>query len=803
MKHGFVAGLILAALALASTWAGAQTVKTQAQLLTEFQTCAAQGLPAGCLTAARLSDIIASAAPSSMGASVTAAGSSQAGATALTNQVNDVTTVAAGTGVALPTAVAGQQVIVCDDGFNPLLVYPASGASIGALGANNPTSVVVGGCTRLVAMSSTAWRVGAAPGAPYGVNVQSGTTYTFSPTDCLQPVRFTSGSQITATVPSTLLAGCVIDAFQDGLGQIVYVGGGTLELFNSANETASAGQYAKVTITIHNAAIGVLTGSLGVVTNAYYVSTTGSDSNAGTLGAPFATLAKARTAMEGSSTNKWTYVRAGSYSPSSDSSAPGGDCTGNIGNVAFSLGPNDAGETVSFYPADGPGTAIIDGGSTAQGNGLGGFACLYGPTSNIRIVGLQLQHFGWIAFDIYGTSAANAITGTIIEENTIHDTYFHTGGCNTFGAVHNWYFAESTLVKNNYFYNIPHKSVSAFGCSSGMNYTGFTVANNVTIDGCSYYSIGPSYPDCGAYYVADNANASNTGLPKSTGIIFFNNLCRDMAIGSTPPPGGHSMCVYIDDDASNTVEEFNLQYGYMAEECYFIHGGDNDLIEWNICDWGTLTSRYTLGYQPNASGGGPTLATTAAGSGSTLTFSAAPQYTTGFYVYDTTHTSALGTGSYPSGCTVTAYASTTVTLSCSATSVQSGDSISFRDPAVNNVVSQNLIVNNAASVAVPGFYGAADGGYPVQTPQTSAANDFFGYGSTAPDHTGSGGAAADSNPQNVSPQLSGCYVSAPGGAVFQLPIGWPSGGIPGGWGPPGFALSVEATYLPSYPSPTC
>lgn len=73
-------------------------------------------------------------------ASVAAAGSTQAGATALAAQFNIVTSVPAGAGVALPAAVAGAWCKVRNSGANPLLVYPAngSGAAINAEAANAP-----------------------------------------------------------------------------------------------------------------------------------------------------------------------------------------------------------------------------------------------------------------------------------------------------------------------------------------------------------------------------------------------------------------------------------------------------------------------------------------------------------------------------------------------------------------------------------------------------------------------------------------------------------------------------------------
>jgi len=90
-------------------------------------------------------------------AAVSAAGSTQGTATALTTMINNVTTVAASSGVALPTAVAGYIVIVRNGGANALNVYPAAGASINAGADNAAHSLPVGAMIQYVATSTTKW----------------------------------------------------------------------------------------------------------------------------------------------------------------------------------------------------------------------------------------------------------------------------------------------------------------------------------------------------------------------------------------------------------------------------------------------------------------------------------------------------------------------------------------------------------------------------------------------------------------------------------------------------------------------
>ena len=88
---------------------------------------------------------------------VSAAGSTQGTATALTSDLNVVTTVAAGAGVVLQTAVAGKTVRVINKGANPLKVYPASGAAVDALGANVAITIPVDGQASFDGSSATQW----------------------------------------------------------------------------------------------------------------------------------------------------------------------------------------------------------------------------------------------------------------------------------------------------------------------------------------------------------------------------------------------------------------------------------------------------------------------------------------------------------------------------------------------------------------------------------------------------------------------------------------------------------------------
>lgn len=85
--------------------------------------------------------------------SITAAGSSQATATVLTKTINVITSVASGTGVVLPAAVAGQIIYVINDTNSGIVVYPSSGQFIDTQAQNAGFAIGAYGRMQFVAAS--------------------------------------------------------------------------------------------------------------------------------------------------------------------------------------------------------------------------------------------------------------------------------------------------------------------------------------------------------------------------------------------------------------------------------------------------------------------------------------------------------------------------------------------------------------------------------------------------------------------------------------------------------------------------
>ncbi len=89
---------------------------------------------------------------------IAAAGADQAGATAVVADMTYVTDSNGAKGVKLPTAVVGRRIVLKNTVANAnLLVYPATGAQINALGANAAMTAPFGAWVEFLAVSTTLW----------------------------------------------------------------------------------------------------------------------------------------------------------------------------------------------------------------------------------------------------------------------------------------------------------------------------------------------------------------------------------------------------------------------------------------------------------------------------------------------------------------------------------------------------------------------------------------------------------------------------------------------------------------------
>jgi hypothetical protein len=88
---------------------------------------------------------------------ISAAGSTQGTATALTKTFNVISTVGAGQGVKLPSPEAGEILLVANQGANALSVYPDTGHSINNLASNAALSVATDTRRLFFATASNKW----------------------------------------------------------------------------------------------------------------------------------------------------------------------------------------------------------------------------------------------------------------------------------------------------------------------------------------------------------------------------------------------------------------------------------------------------------------------------------------------------------------------------------------------------------------------------------------------------------------------------------------------------------------------
>lgn len=278
-------------------------------------------------------------------------------------------------------------------------------------------------------------------------------------------------------------------------------------------------------------------GSAAVLAAGFYVSPSGSDSNAGTLAAPFLTLEKARTAMQGTGAAKVTYLRGGTYSRT----------------ATLSLGSADTGTTWQYYPPDGYNSAILDCGGVAGRNGI-----VINGGSTITINGLQTQNTDLYGiglhggsseangtntsepeFTLTGTASGNTVTNCIIHDvKNSSNHYANCAGIMAFGTLPN------LTITNNVVYNTPVMGIKTGGKTNG-DLNNLLIANNFVHDCCGQQTNG-NHGDMGPIYI----QTFNNGAPAfSTNMRVTNNFIRDWQ-------GGRA--IYLDNDTSAVTVTGNV-----------------------------------------------------------------------------------------------------------------------------------------------------------------------------------------------------------------------------------------------------
>jgi hypothetical protein len=307
-----------------------------------------------------------------------------------------------------------------------------------------------------------------------------------------------------------------------------------------------------------------------IIVPAFYVSTTGLDSNSGSLTAPFLTLGRAQSAMQASSSIKTTYIRAGSYT------LPSLDC-GSGTSCGLSLGTADDGETWSYYPPDGVDSADFTGGSTSSGTGL--VVAISVSSNGVTINGLSIHDFQYA-----GISSGGGANNLLVENNLIFNGYYASGSSNPGGI--SCYGCGNTTISHNVIHDMAQFGVSMSNVNG--NISNLLVTGNIVYNTCT------AIADCGALYVQDTTATA-------TNLQFSNNYIHDGNVFATLG-SGYGSALYADDCTSNVTESGNVLTGRNGSNTSMVHGGSNVQQIGNLTDLGTYAQHVAVFQTSGVSG---------------------------------------------------------------------------------------------------------------------------------------------------------------------------------------------------------
>jgi hypothetical protein len=299
-----------------------------------------------------------------------------------------------------------------------------------------------------------------------------------------------------------------------------------------------------------------------VIVPAFYVSTKGNDGNDGSVMAPFATLGKAQTAMQESSSIKTTYIRAGSYA------LPNLDCGGQSCGLNLLSGTDD-GETWSYYPPDGVDSADFTGGSTDGGNGL--ITAINVGAQRVTINGLSIHDFR------YAGIGSGGGTGNLTVENCIIYNGYYSNGDQDPGGF-SCYGCSNTTLSHNVIHDIGQFGIYVAEVNGDIS--------NLLVTGNVIYNTCEQVKPCGALTVDDSKAVA-------TNIQLTNNYIHD---GNTlaPPGSSEGSALLAADCVSNVTASGNVFTGRNGANTIQVQGGSNVHLIGNLTD---LTS-----YQANIAG---------------------------------------------------------------------------------------------------------------------------------------------------------------------------------------------------------
>ena len=498
---------------------------------------------------------------------------------------------------------------------------------------------------------------------------------------------------------------------------------------------------------------------------AFYIAANGSDSNAGTLAAPFASLGKCQAAMQ--TGYKLCYLRAGTYA------LPSGGLT---------FGAADDNETWQYYPPDGIGSAVISYSSVAA-NTIG----ITSTATGITFDGLYFTNFTYIA--IFSEGNNTTWINNVIDGNGTQNSLGY--GLDVYG--------NDLLIANNTFKNINSTGVGGAGRAISFNSNGVTNSvikgnlfacdanwdifdnggstgnliynNNFFYPG--YWSSGATTTNCGSL-VDGNAPAIDIRTTGTVGDLITGNTMTGVpgydVIGNGGPPTGANY-LYISDNI----------LGDVGNPAITLNGSNGTVIRRNTIN-STGSVGLSLGNEtvcPASSTANSLLVTnnsiTSAYEPFWLTMSNGSTFTGNI---TNIGVNSVGNPS-PHYQSAISFLNWQTDNSCSITHSPNNSANVFEDNTINST-------NSAAEYGA--YYESGQTGntishnilFPYGSPGTAAIKDNSGGSNTAADNqTTSGGAVTSAPPLvNAGPSqivAGGQVVTLNGSATANFPSGTTSG----------------------------
>jgi hypothetical protein len=339
----------------------------------------------------------------------------------------------------------------------------------------------------------------------------------------------------------------------------------------------------------------------------FYVSPTGSDSNNGSATTPFKTLAKALSAMEGSSTHT-TYLEGGTYNQTS----------------TLNLGTADSGMT--FAAASGA-TPILDGGGSLttliQLNGATGVTLQGLTLQNTNLTGraavvlngaggnkIIADHFvnngegllvnngsnnNTISGNEFDKSASSAVevqqnsNGNVFDSNIVNGT----GAIGTQGGGFFLHGANNNTISHNLVENTAGIGIGVENWDSSTVNVGNVITGNIVQNS----NTSALSTDSGAIYELGRSNIDTKSIISDNYISGPNQAAAS---------GAHIVGIYLDDNTSGVQVTNNIVANTISNSVQ-IHGGNNVTLTNNIFDLGANGLSAILFQDRPADNGGPTM----------------------------------------------------------------------------------------------------------------------------------------------------------------------------------------------------